>query len=280
MEPSVSTLFDHTLDCFDYIQLGRNCGRDVQTNLLKLDDARLRLSRWGESVGIKRDGGEVAKSATSRQRVDRRLKHLIGLFKTAERISNQFKQDAAPEDSSLLLFDAETDFTPSMATLHHTMRDLSIERRSPSRAGLQRSLKWAIYEENHFNQLIKDIIDVVDGLVELFPAALDEQRRLCELEAAVGRYRTGGNESLRRLKSIVAGQDPHLEAAIAKAIEGRNGHSYENVRGSDQARMMLGDSDFNGAQASGNSHTYTNVVGSGNAVMHLGNSNRDKSIFD
>ncbi|OCK96967.1 uncharacterized protein K441DRAFT_549827 [Cenococcum geophilum 1.58] len=45
-------LFNNAVDCFEYVQLGREFGRDYQTNLLKLDDARLRLSRWGQSMGL------------------------------------------------------------------------------------------------------------------------------------------------------------------------------------------------------------------------------------
>jgi len=45
-------LFNNAVDCFEYVQLGREFGRDYQTNLLKLDDARLRLSRWGQSMEL------------------------------------------------------------------------------------------------------------------------------------------------------------------------------------------------------------------------------------
>lgn len=49
---ALAGLFNNALDCFEYIQLGRCFSTNFQTGLLKLGNARLRLSRWGESVGL------------------------------------------------------------------------------------------------------------------------------------------------------------------------------------------------------------------------------------
>ena len=54
---ALTRLFNNAIGCFEYIQLGRNFGSDFQTNLLKLDDAGLRLSQWGDAVRL---NGEVA----------------------------------------------------------------------------------------------------------------------------------------------------------------------------------------------------------------------------
>ena len=44
--------FTACLDCFEYIQLGRQVGQDYGKCLLKLDTAKLRISRWGVAVGL------------------------------------------------------------------------------------------------------------------------------------------------------------------------------------------------------------------------------------
>ena len=49
---SVATLFRAALDCFEYIQLGKAFSSDLQTCYLRLDSIQLRLSRWGEAVGL------------------------------------------------------------------------------------------------------------------------------------------------------------------------------------------------------------------------------------
>jgi hypothetical protein len=45
-------LFNNALDCFEYIHIGKNFAGSLQTSLLKLDNARLKLSRWGEALGL------------------------------------------------------------------------------------------------------------------------------------------------------------------------------------------------------------------------------------
>jgi Prion-inhibition and propagation len=46
----ISSAFTTRVDCFEYIQLGRHFGRDIQTDLLALSCARLRLTPWVVSV--------------------------------------------------------------------------------------------------------------------------------------------------------------------------------------------------------------------------------------
>ena len=46
----IAAAFTACVDCFEYIQLGRHFGRDYQTDLLSLNCARLRLTRWGQAV--------------------------------------------------------------------------------------------------------------------------------------------------------------------------------------------------------------------------------------
>ena len=44
--------FTACIDCFEYIQLGRQFGQDYGKCLLKLDTAKLRMSRWGVAMGL------------------------------------------------------------------------------------------------------------------------------------------------------------------------------------------------------------------------------------
>jgi hypothetical protein len=51
----ILSTFTACVDCFKYIQLGRHFGRDFQTDQLPISCARLRLTRYGESVNIYND---------------------------------------------------------------------------------------------------------------------------------------------------------------------------------------------------------------------------------
>ena len=56
---ALAGLFNNTVDCFEYVQIGRCFGQSYQTSLLKLDNAKLRLSRWGQSIGLSGELGGV-----------------------------------------------------------------------------------------------------------------------------------------------------------------------------------------------------------------------------
>jgi len=56
---ALARLLINTIDCFELVQLGRTAGRDVQTNVLKLDNCRLRFSRCGESIGLSGSAAEI-----------------------------------------------------------------------------------------------------------------------------------------------------------------------------------------------------------------------------
>jgi hypothetical protein len=207
-----ANLFNDAVDCFEYVELGRNCTKDFQTNLLKLDIARLRLSRWGASVGVNNGLGDVRGIRMAVKILDCILK----VFSEAERESTKFKACAKPGDNNLLVYNTQTDLEDIQAQLHNKMRKLSIERQG--RPPLEKT-KWAVYQEKSLRALTEDITDLVNDLVELSPAAQESQRKLCETEV----YEIGTNKSLPVLKDIATDRDKYLEAAITKAMENRMG---------------------------------------------------------
>ena len=65
----IASAFTACVDCFEYVQCGAQCGchfgRDFETSQLALNCARLRLTRWGESVNIYDDPKLGRQDATS-----------------------------------------------------------------------------------------------------------------------------------------------------------------------------------------------------------------------
>jgi hypothetical protein len=70
-----------------------------------------------------------------------------------------------------------------------------------------------LYKEKYFNRLIKDIINLVNRLLEAFLAVKQEQFNLCEIKVS-----EIGLEPLSALKDIIQAQDEDLEAAISTAM--------------------------------------------------------------
>ena len=203
-------LFSNAIDCFEYIQLGRNFSKSFQTCLLKLDNARLRLSRWGKSVGLAGDAKDISSlreifaSAEDRRKTEAILGQILVLFADAEGILNKFKSRAKADDKRLIVCGAEEQLVPAISTLHHKMRDIAIKRQNST--GVRQKAKWALYEEKHFTGLIENITHLVDSLVELFPVAQVSQHPLG----------TGG--TLPVPEDVTAGLDKHPEAASMEVI--------------------------------------------------------------
>jgi hypothetical protein len=141
------------------------------------------------------------------------LGQVLELFKDAERVSGKFKSQAATGDFSLLIVGVQADVNPDYRTLHKKMRDLFILRKN--KTPLRQRVKWALYEKKYFERLIADIIELVDSLVETFPAVRQAQQDLCKEE--VGEIRS--NEILTVLDGIAASQDKDLHAVILEVLE-------------------------------------------------------------
>ena len=96
------------------------------------------------------------------------------------------------------------------ASLHQRMRDIC-HRRQKKTSGLKKT-KWSIYEKEHLDKLVGDIQQLVDNLVDLFPATIPLPKTLCDEEAVEMQKET----ALPALRKIAAIQDKPLEEAIAR----------------------------------------------------------------
>ncbi|KAI4938547.1 hypothetical protein J4E85_000988 [Alternaria conjuncta] len=98
-------------------------------------------------------------------------------------------------------------------SLHAKMRTLSSKRQNTT--PIRQRVQWTLYEERQLKELIKDIAELVNDLVKLYPVALEEQRRLCKMEVSEIKSR----DALLALKDIAAFQDKELEKAIVEALQ-------------------------------------------------------------
>jgi hypothetical protein len=237
---ALAGLFNNTVECFEFVQLGRIFGKSFQTSQLKLDNVRLRLSRWGKSIGLDDDVRDTVslqgrfRSEANVKKAEALLGHIIELFAKAESTSNKYKTRTEPQHHSLAAYNPQTDLDPVMAKLHEKMRQLAIERQN--RSGLRQKAKWALYEEKQFRRLIEDITELVDSLVELFPATQQSQRELCDAEVAA----IGEGEGISVLREIAADQDKLLEDAIAKATNGADRSHHIVFSGNGNTGLQIG----------------------------------------
>ena len=218
---ALAGLFNTTVECFEFVQLGRTFGKDFQTSQLKLDSARLRLSRWGKSLGLDEDVQSVA-SLQGRFGSEANVKHaeallgqIVELFADSEGVSKNYKSRASPQDDNLAVYNPQSDLEPAMAKLHNQMRQLAIDRQV--RSGVRQKAKWALYQEKHFRRLIEDITELVDSLVGLFPAVQQQQRERAntELKTVLGEVFT------RKLATLLASSVTRSIRALSRLSPSR-----------------------------------------------------------
>ncbi|EOA91947.1 uncharacterized protein SETTUDRAFT_162498 [Exserohilum turcica Et28A] len=216
-------VFSNAVDCFEYVQLGRNFSTNFQTSLLKLDNARLRLSRWGEALGVNGNYGAIQTLQQTTfpeedvKRADELLGQILHLFDEAQKASEQYKRKNKSDGSSLAVLDVQAEMDSAGQSLHEKMRSLCIKRQK--KTSLKQKAKWVLYEEKYLNRLVEDIVSLVDDLTELFPTVQQEQQKLCEAEVSELAKSEGSNESLELLLEIVQSQDKDLKAALAAAMK-------------------------------------------------------------
>ncbi len=214
---SLASLFDTAIDAFRYLQVGKALGVDVQSACLQLDSAQLRLSRWGQAVGVGTATETVVSlQATSFPERDVRLAetllgHIVNLFHQAEKESMRLRESQSPAGTT----DLEANLSPESLALHK--RVLDICRRRQHGTSLMNKAKWAIYGREHLLSLVEEVGKSVNNLLELFPAAQQAQRKLCDLEIETIR----GLSSWPDFLEIAKTQDKML-ADIAASLPGKS----------------------------------------------------------
>lgn len=266
----IATAFTTCIDCFEYIQFGRHFGRDFQTDQLALSCARLRLTRWGESVDIYNDPrlGKPDATATEIQVAKDTLLQILVLFADTEGISKKYKMAAkAGEDLSAF---AMGDMDPTLMALDNKMKGLAIQRQKGSR--FLKLTSWALYHRSELKDLLERIVSLIDNIEKVFPAP-QAQITLVRQEAA----KVGDKQSLELIEKAAKGVDSLLQAAAREVLIG---HQYLNVVVRGQAQT--GDaysSDWAGG-AIGASHEYNNVEVEKGGKALIGNKYGGKDFWD
>lgn len=273
----LSNVFTTCVDCFEYVQLGRNCGKDYKRSLLKLDLVKLRLSRWADAVNESNthfDG--LGSSADDARMAAEILREIIIVFANTEKASARYKTKAAAGE--LAVYNADTDLEPDLQSMHHKMRELAIRRQQ--RSNFTQKAAWALYEEKHFRRLIEDVTAHVDALIKLFPAAEQRQQQRCLQEVMDIQSEPG----LPALEQAAEGVDEQLRSYVQQVIANQGSHSFTKNRAVGEARARYGDEyadeHAGGTTTTGAGHTYDSNKAAGKSRVHYGNVYGGRSVLD
>lgn len=274
-------LFTTCMQCFEYIQYGRQFGEQYESSVLKLDVARLRLDRWAQSVGLNNDPKSQAKlEAQLTKREIAIAKNLLGniaeAFETAERLSRRYETTVrlvngdAEDVLRVIDSDGEDDSLSARFKRMHLKAKAKIKTRQ-KRTNTMTKARWSLYEKRRFEDLIRDVRDHTDALIENFPSAIFVQSQIAVDEV---KELTEDAQDRIMLKTLAQDTDSILAQAVENAIIVHDGHEFKDIRVSGYSKAFFGNDIAYGVKAKGN--TYSNMVIDGNAVVHAGNVYRAK----
>lgn len=251
---SIATAFGNCIEIFNYVQLGRHFGRDYQTARLKLTLVQLRLSRWGEAVGVYSNPplkNLPSLTAEDKSTAKKTFLQILELFEESNRLSKRLgTKDGRPQDSQ-----SHTGSSDDMAVLaaRRKMRDLALSRQQ--RTSSFKVAGWAISDRKKFNDLIDNVSNLVSGLEELFPPPRASETRLAREEAALL-----DDKQRELLVKLTRG----LDDVLGKAISQVTGHVYKNVdiKAREEGRVIQGNligDNYSGGFVTDKSHQYDGV---------------------
>jgi hypothetical protein len=266
----IATAFTACIDCFEYIQFGRHFGRDFRTDLLRLNCARLRLSRWGQSVHVLDDPYLGRPDATDEEikTVKDSLHQILVLFAGSEKISLKYRLEAKPGQDLAILNPQGEDV--EFQEVYNKIRYL-VNRR-PKRASILKRAGWALYHRSEFESLIKNITDLIDSIEKLFPA---NEAQLAAVQEEITHI--CDQQSLKAVKCAAHEIDTLFEMTAHTAL---TGHQYSNIVV--KGRAQAGDTfsrDWNG-RAGGPSHIYNGIQLEISGKAQMGNKFGGKDFWE
>ncbi|RAH55365.1 hypothetical protein BO85DRAFT_522214 [Aspergillus piperis CBS 112811] len=231
-----SKLLNQAVGFFGSLQIGDSFGKEFQTSLLKVDVIKLRLTRWGKSVGLANldDMGSASGIKLAPEdipKVQDLLNEILELIADADKLSGRFKK----KNPTALTMDPDTHLDGTSASLHQQMDLLAKGRQGNSVSNPDDAL--VIYQMKDFSRLIEDTNGLVDNLIELFPAVKDEQRKICEDEVSQLKKVEDG---LPLLKDVAAGQDDLLSDTVVKVIQSTNTYNNSVVFSGENFGFQIG----------------------------------------
>lgn len=256
--------FTASVNCFKYIQFGRDFENDFEKTWCQLEASEMRLTRWGASMGIGGPETKFRSDGYDEEEVKTAYRWLLEIqqaFNSAMQTSARYGRIAKPDKLQPLDTDAQLcKGSEALQTLHKHMRRI-VDRRVKPR--VRDRITWALYQKGAFQNLIETISALTSQLVELFPPTHDAQKQMCKSEV-------GGldRESLALLNEAI-GDDDEMLKGVLRAEAQQRPNLFSNIEVKDYARGQYGD--IVKEAASARSTVVRGVKAGGHSVTHFGN---------
>ncbi|KAL8784980.1 MAG: hypothetical protein Q9213_003641 [Squamulea squamosa] len=230
-------LFTTCVECFEYIDLARSCGRDLELLTTKFAIEKARLLIWAESMGITSSNtaqGTKTESPHVRPIIEQILNCIRMLFEDTTTLNSRYGLKLTRHDKSSLVTDGSTAPTNALGLPLRLkasyVRFKSRIEQNHKQTSIANKSRWAIHDRQKFASLIDDIHQFIDGL-EAVTGSLDVAAK----RAALVREELSNvedPEDLRLIAEASAGVTQQWSDAASLALEASScGESgYDRIR--------------------------------------------------
>ncbi|KAG8525596.1 uncharacterized protein KY384_009240 [Bacidia gigantensis] len=264
----LAVLFTTCVEGLEYINLGRNHGRDFEMSMTKLLLLKARLSAWGEVLQVTQEGEENImlrdRWLEEKETVGRCLVGVQSMFDESDQMESRYglKRESSDQPSSSLQEQRSKAFQQIEDKFN------SVVRRRQESVSIPKKTRWAIHDKKKFDSLIADLAFFIDGLEDLGDRLqmLSLQQRLVELEVqeitdtesmslmedastqiqalpspqiAVKERSQGGIPGHTYVDTIIKDRAKVLNANVG--LQSQSSHSYHGTQAYDDAQVVQGD---------------------------------------
>jgi hypothetical protein len=269
---SLAALFETCMTCFDYIDTGRQYGKDYQRFVISMRSLELRMSRWWDVAGLQAGTARIPEDA------EHHIRDLLGeihsdLQEARERAQKYNNPVMTDDDGSVRLENLAERF----------QRQANVRQK---RTPLGRVIKWALRDQMKCKRVIKNIKNAVEELEGVLPqtapdsqlthqAAVEDAQQLVQ-PAEVEEPAEASATSVIEILHDATDNDPVLQQVLEiVAKQAESGDEIRNIFTSGKARVALDDfvaSDYKGPVPLERKHRriIQNVTTSGEGKLQVG----------
>ncbi|KAM0690417.1 hypothetical protein Q7P36_009184 [Cladosporium allicinum] len=274
-------LFETCMTCFDYIDTGRQYGKDYQRFAISIRSLELRMSRWWDVAGLQTGTARMSKDAESQ--IEDLLGEIQSDLQEAQERAQKYNNPTMADDGSVRLETLAERF----------QRQANIRQR---RTPLGKVIKWALRDQMKCKRLIKSIKNAVEELEGVLPqtgpdmqlthqAAVEDAQQLVQ-PAEVEEPTEASATPVIEILHDATENDPVLQQILEiVAKQASSGDEIRNILTSDKARVALDDfvaSDYKGPAPVERQHMriIQDVKTSGEGRLIVGKTYGGKGPFD
>ena len=256
---SVTSLFSTVLQGFQHIQVARSFEGDIGLYQAQLAITQLRLSRWGEAVGVNPDHEDGPDEGTSRSgqaslAINTDAEEVEGILHSINQALKKAKKESAkwkPAGDIDFDKDDDDDLMPKFQRLKSKIRKI-VEKRCRSVVIGVEGAKWALYKKEQCEALMQKLLELIEQLEK----AVESESTLDELSRKESEVI---GESLKTLLEAVGDCDPRLQAAASERLEDNAASTKISISAATNYGLQMG---INRGEMKGL------TFGTGNTITH------------